>query len=112
MGDFLFHPVSYISKVYKIRAIVKRFYSLYTLVTRMSRETQLLHIRLDGDIIASLDDYRFSHRLETRTDAIKFLLRYGLGQNPVPPEEAKVPGGGEVKATTGEPKKATKKKQS
>jgi hypothetical protein len=35
-------------------------------------------------VLKKLDDFRFKHRFESRTDAIKWLLDWALNQKPVP----------------------------
>jgi metal-responsive CopG/Arc/MetJ family transcriptional regulator len=53
----------------------------------MLRKTQpstMFHLRLKKELREKLDDFRFTHRFETRTEAIHWLLEYALSQNPKP----------------------------
>jgi hypothetical protein len=53
----------------------------------MPRKTQpssMFHLRLKKELREKLDDFRFTHRFETRTDAIHWLLEFALSQNPKP----------------------------
>lgn len=36
------------------------------------------HILLPGDLFPAIDEYRFTHRIENRTQAIERLIRAGL----------------------------------
>jgi hypothetical protein len=38
-------------------------------------------------LLKRLDDFRFKHRFESRTDAIKWLLDWALNQKPAPKGE-------------------------
>jgi hypothetical protein len=38
----------------------------------------LQHLYLDADLIEKLEDYRFANRMNTRSEAIRRLLRLGL----------------------------------
>jgi Arc/MetJ-type ribon-helix-helix transcriptional regulator len=52
--------------------------------------TQLTAIKLAVDMLNQIDDFRFTHRFNTRSDAIRFLLQKGLesGATPKPEERA------------------------
>ena len=41
-------------------------------------------LRLEKDAVKKIDDFRFTHRFESRTQAIRWLLKFALGQNPKP----------------------------
>jgi metal-responsive CopG/Arc/MetJ family transcriptional regulator len=47
-------------------------------------DKQLLHLKLDEKTIKRVDDFRFKHRFPSRTEAIRWLLRYALEQKPKP----------------------------
>lgn len=46
--------------------------------------SQFLHLRLKNELVERIDDFRFNHRFETRTEAIRWLLEFALNQNPKP----------------------------
>ena len=52
----------------------------------MRRKTQssVFHLRLKKELREKIDDFRFTHRFETRTEAIHWLLEFALKQNPKP----------------------------
>jgi metal-responsive CopG/Arc/MetJ family transcriptional regulator len=55
-----------------------------------SNETQMVHMRLDVPLLKRLDDFRFKHRFESRSEAARWLLKRALDQKPVPKSEGKV----------------------
>jgi len=44
----------------------------------MSDRTPRLLLVLPDDLLAEIDDHRFANRIETRTEAIRRLIRAGL----------------------------------
>lgn len=54
--------------------------------------SKLLHMVLDEDFMAALDDYQFAHRYRTRSEAVRAILRKALDEDmavrrtPTPPE--------------------------
>jgi hypothetical protein len=50
---------------------------------------QMVHLRLDSEILQQLDDFRFQHRFETRSDAIRWLLSWALSRKPDPKKQDK-----------------------
>jgi len=52
----------------------------------MPRKTPSLfvHLRLKKELVEKLDEFRFTHRFESRTQAIHWLLELALSQNPKP----------------------------
>lgn len=50
----------------------------------MPSDKPLLHMVIEPELIARLDDFRFTHRFASRAAAIKWLLRYALKQSPTP----------------------------
>jgi hypothetical protein len=42
---------------------------------RIEEKTDFVHIRMELDLLAKLDDFRYRNRFPTRTQAIKWLLR-------------------------------------
>jgi Arc/MetJ-type ribon-helix-helix transcriptional regulator len=44
----------------------------------------LVHLRLGKELLDKIDDFRFNHRFESRTDTIRWLLEFALSQNPKP----------------------------
>ena len=41
-----------------------------------------LNIFFGNQLLADLDDYRFAVRIDTRTEAIRFLIKFALEQKP------------------------------
>jgi metal-responsive CopG/Arc/MetJ family transcriptional regulator len=52
----------------------------------MSEDKQMVNMLYEKGLLKRLDDFRFKHRFESRTDAIKWLLEWALGQKPNPKE--------------------------
>ncbi len=52
----------------------------------MPRKTpsQFIHLRLKKELVEKLDEFRFTQRFESRTEAIHWLLEFALNQNPKP----------------------------
>ena len=50
-------------------------------------EKQLVHMQFDLPLLKRLDDFRFKHRFESRSEAARWLLKLALDQKPVPPKE-------------------------
>jgi metal-responsive CopG/Arc/MetJ family transcriptional regulator len=51
-----------------------------------SKETvtgQLVHMRFDPQLLKRLDDFRFRHRFESRSEAARWLMKYTLDQTGV-----------------------------
>jgi hypothetical protein len=46
------------------------------------RDWQLVHMRIDAELIKKLETFRFRHRIETRTEAIEWLLNWALERRP------------------------------
>jgi metal-responsive CopG/Arc/MetJ family transcriptional regulator len=53
------------------------------------KPTQMVHLRFDQEILEQLDDFRFQHRFETRSDAIRWLLSWALSRKPDPKKQDK-----------------------
>ncbi len=53
----------------------------------MDEEKQAVHMLFEKQLLKRLDDFRFRHRFESRTDTIKWLLAWALDQKPVPEKE-------------------------
>lgn len=51
----------------------------------MSTDKRLVHVLLDEALLKKLDDFRFKHRFESRTEATRWLLRAALEQGLRPP---------------------------
>jgi len=51
-----------------------------------SKKPLVYHIKLDEAILKRLDDFRFTRRFESRSDALRWLLNWALDQKPAPPE--------------------------
>lgn len=56
----------------------------------MPSDKPLVHLVMDPDLIKRLDDFRFTHRFQSRAAAIKWLLEAALdrGLHPVVGESA------------------------
>ena len=50
---------------------------------------QMIHLRLDSDILGKLDDFRFQYRFESRSDAMRWLLSWALNRKPDPSKQDK-----------------------
>lgn len=52
----------------------------------MPSKTPLLQVllRLEKDVLDKIDDFRFTYRFESRIEAIRWLLKFALSQNPKP----------------------------
>ncbi|WP_133176197.1 hypothetical protein [Pelagivirga sediminicola] len=48
------------------------------MTNRTESSTQRIHIALDADELAAIDDYSFRARIRTRSAAIRDLIRAGL----------------------------------
>jgi hypothetical protein len=49
-------------------------------------DTQMVHMRIEPNLLNRLDDFRFKHRFESRTEAARWLLNWALDQKPKPEE--------------------------
>lgn len=47
-------------------------------------ETQMVHMRIEPKLLNRLDDFRFRHRFESRSEAARWLLDWALDQKPKP----------------------------
>jgi len=52
-------------------------------------ENQMVHMRLDRTLLKRLDDFRFKHRFESRSEAARWLMKLALDQKPVPTDKGK-----------------------
>jgi hypothetical protein len=59
-------------------------YTVYTTMAKDPDEKQMIHMRMDQSILKRLDDFRFKHRFESRSDAARWLLNWSLDQKPKP----------------------------
>jgi hypothetical protein len=50
----------------------------------LSTEAKLVNTLIDSDLLARIDDFRFSRRFKSRAAAMKFLIDWSLRQNPEP----------------------------
>jgi len=46
------------------------------------KESQMMHIRMDQPLLKRLDDFRFKHRFESRSEAARWLMKLALDQKP------------------------------
>jgi metal-responsive CopG/Arc/MetJ family transcriptional regulator len=52
-------------------------------------EKQMVHMQIDLPLLKRLDDFRFKHRFESRSEAARWLLKHALDQKPVPSREGR-----------------------
>lgn len=50
-------------------------------IDRVRLKTKLLHMVMDEEFLAALDDYQFAHRYRTRTEAVRAILRKALDED-------------------------------
>jgi metal-responsive CopG/Arc/MetJ family transcriptional regulator len=51
------------------------------------KEQQLVHMRVDAAMVKLLDDFRFKHRFESRTEAVRWLIKAALDAQLAPKRE-------------------------
>ena len=69
--------------IYIIYIAVKYIKHLLYIVGMVEKSpAQFIHLRLKKDLLEKLDEFRFTQRFESRTEAIHWLLQFALGQNP------------------------------
>jgi hypothetical protein len=56
---------------------------------KSSDDKQMVHMRLDAALLKRLDDFRFKHRFESRTEAACWLMKLALDQKPAPKPEGR-----------------------
>ena len=44
-------------------------------------------MRYDDQLLRRVDDFRFKHRFESRSEAVRWLLDWALKQKPVPEQK-------------------------
>jgi metal-responsive CopG/Arc/MetJ family transcriptional regulator len=52
-------------------------------------ENQMIHMRMDQALLGRLDDFRFKHRFESRSEAARWLLKAALDAKFAPQDETK-----------------------
>jgi hypothetical protein len=73
-----------------LRALVgsyglERLYYMYMPTTEKEKPaSQLMHIVIDGPLLKRLDDFRFKNRLESRSEAVRCLMKLALDQKLTP----------------------------
>jgi metal-responsive CopG/Arc/MetJ family transcriptional regulator len=50
-------------------------------------ERQLIHMRLDQALLKRLEDFRFRHRFQSRSEAARWLMKAALDAKLAPKEE-------------------------
>jgi hypothetical protein len=53
----------------------------------MVREKQFINLPLERDLLALVDDFRFTHRFPSRIAAMKYLMASRLQEKPQPKPE-------------------------
>ena len=56
----------------------------YTHLARAVEESQMVHMRVERQLLKGLDDFRFKHRFQSRSEAARWLLEWALQQKPKP----------------------------
>ena len=56
-------------------------------MAKTEKDTQLVHMRLESELLKRLDDFRFKHRFQTRTETARWLIDWALKQKPTPEGE-------------------------
>lgn len=49
-------------------------------------EKQYVNVLFERDLLKRIDDFRFKNRLASRTEAIRWLLRWAIEQKPAVPK--------------------------
>ena len=57
--------------------------------TAAEKESQMMHRRMDQPLLKRLDDFRFTYRFESRSEAARWLMNFALDQKPVPKAEGR-----------------------
>ncbi len=47
-------------------------------------DKQILNLAMQGKLLEQIDEYRFKHKFQTRSEAIRYLIDYALSRNPAP----------------------------
>jgi metal-responsive CopG/Arc/MetJ family transcriptional regulator len=56
---------------------------------KSSDDMQMVHMRVDVTLLKRLDDFRFKHRFESRSEAARWLMKLALDQKPTPRTEGR-----------------------
>ena len=48
----------------------------------MKEKSRMVNIAIPEHLLARIEDYRFEQRFSTRAEAMRFLLKWALEQNP------------------------------
>lgn len=64
-------------------------YRVYFAAMKSVDKKQMVHMRIDARLLKRLDDFRFKHRFESRTEAACWLMKVALEKKPVPAAERK-----------------------
>ena len=75
-----------ISRCQNLRVGVSIVYWMY-MPTTGEKQSKLVHMKLDQALLERLDDFRFKHRLQSRTEAARCLMRLALDQKLTPKDE-------------------------
>jgi hypothetical protein len=52
-----------------------------------AKESRLIHMLMDQPLLKRLDDFRFKHRFESRSEAARWLINWALDQKPKPEQK-------------------------
>ena len=56
-------------------------------MAQVEDERQMIHLRLDRVLLKRLDDFRFRHRFESRSEAARWLMKAALEEKLTPKGE-------------------------
>ncbi len=45
-------------------------------------DKHMLNLAIPGKLLKAIDEYRFKHKFNTRSEAIRYLVEYALSKNP------------------------------
>ena len=62
---------------------------MYTLDMKSPTEARMVHMRMDEALLKRLDDFRFKHRFESRSEAARWLMKLALNRRPIPTDQGK-----------------------
>jgi hypothetical protein len=74
---------------YKIMSTNFQSINLEVMAIPSAKSSVFMHFTVDTELHDAVEDFRFKHRFNQRSSAIKWLLRWALEQNPIPDEVGK-----------------------
>ena len=58
-------------------------------MAKTADENQMVHLRMDQALLKRLEDFRFGHRLESRSEAARWLMKAALDAKLAPGSKEK-----------------------